>query len=333
MTDGGNNKEHDLNLAYAGPASGRQYEHWREEIGRRVLRLDFEPMSDGAVCTEVGITELPGLVLASCSGSALRVKGYKAMAHPTLVNFPLLLASNSPMRVVQESQSIELGRADIGLIRTARDTAIAQLSSGGFDSILIPRAPLLARCPNAEDRVMRPLGAAPGLVSLMQGYYRLIARLAPRLDAYARNAAAQHLIDLAALALGAGGDEAKLAAGRGLAAARLAAVKAEIFGRLSRPDLSIGAIAKLRQISERYIQMLFAREGTSFGEFVLEQRLMLALKLLQDGAGGDRKVSAVAYAAGFNDLSYFHRAFRRRFGDTPAGARARAPDLRRVATE
>ena len=35
-----------------------------------------------------------------------------------------------------------------------------------------------------------------------------------------------------------------------------------------------------------------------------------------------RKVSDVAFACGFNDLSYFHRCFRRRFGMTPAGARA-----------
>lgn len=33
-------------------------------------------------------------------------------------------------------------------------------------------------------------------------------------------------------------------------------------------------------------------------------------------------VAAIAYEAGFNDLSYFNRAFRRRYGMTPSDARA-----------
>jgi AraC-like DNA-binding protein len=35
-----------------------------------------------------------------------------------------------------------------------------------------------------------------------------------------------------------------------------------------------------------------------------------------------RKVSDIAHLTGFNDVSYFHRAFRRRFGLTPGDARA-----------
>jgi AraC-like DNA-binding protein len=34
-----------------------------------------------------------------------------------------------------------------------------------------------------------------------------------------------------------------------------------------------------------------------------------------------RKISDVALSSGFNDVSYFHRCFRRRFGMTLAGAR------------
>ena len=33
------------------------------------------------------------------------------------------------------------------------------------------------------------------------------------------------------------------------------------------------------------------------------------------------KVSDIAYTIGFNDLSYFHKSFRRRFGVTPADMR------------
>jgi AraC-like DNA-binding protein len=37
-----------------------------------------------------------------------------------------------------------------------------------------------------------------------------------------------------------------------------------------------------------------------------------------------RTISAIAFDAGFGDLSYFNRVFRRRYGLTPSDARAKA---------
>jgi AraC-like DNA-binding protein len=68
--------------------------------------------------------------------------------------------------------------------------------------------------------------------------------------------------------------------------------------------------------------MLFERAGTTFSEFVLDQRLMLAYRLLTSPLNSTRKVSDVAHMSGFGDVSYFHRAFRKRFGATPADIRS-----------
>ena len=56
----------------------------------------------------------------------------------------------------------------------------------------------------------------------------------------------------------------------------------------------------------------------TFAEFVLEQRLLYARGLLGNPGVHQRKIAAVAYTAGFGDLSYFNRVFRRRFGMTPS---------------
>jgi len=40
---------------------------------------------------------------------------------------------------------------------------------------------------------------------------------------------------------------------------------------------------------------------------------------------GHRKIADMAVEAGFTDLSYFNRAFRRAFGVTPSAMRERAP--------
>ena len=68
---------------------------------------------------------------------------------------------------------------------------------------------------------------------------------------------------------------------------------------------------------------LFEAEATTFTDYVLEQRLARAYRLLTDRHGGE-KITAVAYDVGFADLSYFYRAFRRRFGATPSDIRAQA---------
>jgi AraC-like DNA-binding protein len=85
--------------------------------------------------------------------------------------------------------------------------------------------------------------------------------------------------------------------------------------------LSLQDIASRHKVSERYIQRLFERSGTTFTDFVVEQRLLLAHPLLCDPRNAARKVSDIAHTTGFGDVSYFHRAFRRRFGATPAEVR------------
>jgi AraC-like DNA-binding protein len=47
-----------------------------------------------------------------------------------------------------------------------------------------------------------------------------------------------------------------------------------------------------------------------------ECRLQAARKLLESPKGG-KSITEVALAVGYNDLSNFHRMFKRKFGETP----------------
>src|SRR5215211_1254719 len=67
-------------------------------------------------------------------------------------------------------------------------------------------------------------------------------------------------------------------------------------------------------VTPRYVHMLFATEAASFSEFVLAQRLVRAHQMLTDPRCIGRPISAIAFDAGFSDLSHFNRTFRRRFG-------------------
>lgn len=67
----------------------------------------------------------------------------------------------------------------------------------------------------------------------------------------------------------------------------------------------------------------FKREhGLSFVEFILQLRVRRAAELLEQH---DLAVKEVAFAVGFNDVSYFGRMFRRYFGIAPSRYQCRSP--------
>ena len=71
----------------------------------------------------------------------------------------------------------------------------------------------------------------------------------------------------------------------------------------------------------RYVQKLFASEGVTFSEYVLDRRLCAAHRLLKDSRLADRLIASVAFDCGLGDLSYFNRTFRRRYNATPTEVR------------
>jgi AraC-like DNA-binding protein len=74
-------------------------------------------------------------------------------------------------------------------------------------------------------------------------------------------------------------------------------------------------------VTPRYLHRLFEREGLTYTQFVLRHRLNRAYRMLRDRRLAMLTVSAIAYQAGFGDLSYFNRTFRRRYGCTPSAVR------------
>jgi AraC-like DNA-binding protein len=156
---------------------------------------------------------------------------------------------------------------------------------------------------------------------MIDQYTKLCIEVAPSLDAVGQQRAAQHLIDLTSLLLGAAPDRVELATKRGYSPARFDLIKADVLKNLHRHDLTIDLVARAHGLSPRQAQRFFAHSGTTFTDFVLAARLSLAHRLLCDPRFHHRKITDIAYSAGFGDLSYFNREFRRRFGDTPSATR------------
>lgn len=94
---------------------------------------------------------------------------------------------------------------------------------------------------------------------------------------------------------------------------------AYIDGYFSDNELTIPQIAEHLGTSMRQLQRSFALIGTTPTDYLIQKRLEHACHLLQARRSGTSSmlVSTIAYASGFNDVSYFNRQFRRAFGCAP----------------
>jgi transcriptional regulator GlxA family with amidase domain len=135
--------------------------------------------------------------------------------------------------------------------------------------------------------------------------------------------AVAHVYDLLALALAPANEAREAARREGVRAARLQKIKQDIAGDLSRA-LDMSEMAARHRLTPRSVQMLFESEGTTFTDFVREQRLARAHRMLTSGRIGSGTIADIALACGFGDISYFNRKFRARYGTTPSDARNRS---------
>ncbi|MEH2478624.1 AraC-like DNA-binding protein [Nitrobacteraceae bacterium AZCC 2146] len=110
----------------------------------------------------------------------------------------------------------------------------------------------------------------------------------------------------------------------GLRGARIASVIAQINESFADQQFSTRVVAEKLGLSVRYVQDLLQGSGLSITDRIMELRLEKARAMLTDDRQCSLKISDVASSCGFNELSYFHRSFRRRFGASPARFRVQS---------
>jgi AraC-like DNA-binding protein len=134
---------------------------------------------------------------------------------------------------------------------------------------------------------------------------------------------ATHIYDLIALSIGAMGVGRGLASDRSVRTARLESMKADL---VSDTTVTLDQLAMRYRISPRSVQLLFEQAGTTFSEYVLAKKLDKARRLLISPRYAEWPISAIAYEAGFGDLSYFNRRFKQRYLSTPSEMRKETRD-------
>src|SRR5262249_36139139 len=149
-----------------------------------------------------------------------------------------------------------------------------------------------ARSRSLRGRVI-PHGT--GTLKLLRRYLNVITQETALAAPELQRLAVTHVYDLAAVTLGTTADGAELARNRGIRAARLQAIKADIRAHLDDGNLSVAAVAARRGVSLRYLQKLFETEGASFSEFVVGERLANAYRMLTSPLHANQAIGNIAY--------------------------------------
>lgn len=293
----------------------RQFAYWREAVCEAVLNVATERPTDSfygeITCAQHG--DLRFVAFASAPHRIVRSKEH--IAHARDQHFLISLQRSGTSRMFQGDEVCELRPGDVGLIDGTRPFRVEFTQAVDRIIAVVPYAQLFSRAPWLEQRPLHHIARDSSFGGALRFY---LERLAGPDCASSTEAAAltENVCNIVALLTA--DSEPGRCCDRELA--RLAGSQEMLIllrRQLADPDLSPHLLAKRLKVSVRTVHRWFQNADTTFGQWVLEHRLLACRRAFDDPAHGTFTVSQIAFGWGFNDLSHFSKAFKARFGVSP----------------
>lgn len=295
---------------------------WADMYGAQIVEVDAVPLSDARFFASSEILPIGSMAVVQTDVAVERFERnhqhlVKDVRDDCLIG---LCLNDARIHISQRGRDMVIGKGHSYLVLTAEPIQTKHDMPMVVRGLSIPRQILRERIGSfngePEQLVLSPV---------LDHFHRYLAMLMET-PAPMGSALQQHvestIIDLLVLALGARGESAELANMRGLRAARLWDIACEIERNFDNCAFTTESVAKKVGLSRRYINEILYETGTTFSERVLELRLQKARSMLSDARHDTTKVSEIAFVCGFNEVSYFNRRFRARFGCSPTQYRS-----------
>ena len=306
----------------AGVTSGGQLRAWRDFMSGRLAEFDYYPNNDVPFYGHVISMDIGPIRVnrVDCSGGRWsRMPVHLADGRE---DYNLCMSIDSRYRLMQGGADVVRQPGDFVLIDKARPSECVVDTSGADYQIVLPRSAVQENRRGKDPSLETAIDGGSQPLRLLRAYITSIFASSQDLtDPVISRKVGDHLLDLALLGLSPTRDVEHQANNRGLKAARLAVVLSEINKRFCDPAICPQSVAAAVNISPRYLFQLLEERGLAFSKLVIELRLKRAYGLLNDYRNDHLRIGQIAYDCGFNDLSYFNRTFRARFGDAPGAVR------------
>lgn len=305
-----------------------QFARWRELICEAFLALTPESdLRDGFAGT-VAQQQLADVSIARITSQRQRVqRTVRDIERSAYQGYYVNLQVRGSSLMVQDGRSTVLRPGDVAVVDTTRPFTFDFQDDFQQLSLYAPK-PLLLPGSGTPIATATRVATATGPGAAVR--HALLTLTRCDLPTETATRLAGHACGILAIALEHQHEPQPPARPTPLRQGRLhAAALADIDEHLTDADLSPTAAAARLGVSVRLLYSVFAGRRHSFAAEVRRRRLDHAWRDLQDPAHAHLCVIDVAVAAGFPDVTSFHRAFRREYGRTPAQVRRAALGVER----
>ena len=285
---------------------------WADNLADAFVQLEPRKVSEAPFYGAISKADLEPIQISRVTAAphcVARQRAHIARSEGNLYFLNLQLDGLS--RTVQRGHEQICGPGDLAIIDTTEPFEIMNLRDFALLCFAVPRE-LLAN--DLADHPQLRLSATEmgrALARTLEGYADLCIRaeavpLVPGLG--------QHLLDLLSYADKLASDESPA---RVHAPVQLSMMLDYLERHYAEADCDAVRLARKFGCSSRYVHKLFGSTGRSVGEHVNDWRILACARDLLNPRCREMTIAEIAFAAGFSDISYFNRLFKRCHGLSP----------------
>lgn len=291
---------------------------WREYMSTVYYALDITPASEDKVRGELHEARFPSLGLSHFKADAQKVIRHKSAAQrDNAENFVFLFPTRQRLAFEQKGRSGVVLPGAVALLNSADGYIVDVPDRSENITLKIACDVLRPQVKNIDEACGTLNLANPFLVPVVS---QLGAQLL-RFDAGGESTKLEQVLtDLVCVMMETHlDDDLRMCDRRSLVDVMYDRLLAYLHNHFRDPRLSPSVVAAAHRISVRYLHRVFHSRGTTFGDVLMEMRLMEACLMLRQFQTLKSRISMgeIGYRCGFVSQAHFSSRFRQRFGVSP----------------
>ncbi len=293
----------------------RRREAWREAIGAHSIQASYPPEQDEPFYGHLStVVSFAGVRFARARSRRQVLSEGFTERRDTIWLVQLLEGRAS---FPQDGEAVPIRPGDILCGRTRKAAALSLESD--FTALLVDIPPQLLNpsllSPLPSQAILVPGDRGVGRV--FSGMLTSVADAIETLELDEIRPVEIALPEFLLTCLFSEAAEGPLGGAASVRAAILHKILQTVEVKLADPELNLAEVAREHALPVRYVQKLLGGTGQGFAAYVRDRRLDRAKADLSSPLHAQMSITDICLRWGFNDIAYFSRSFRERFGVSP----------------